>query len=322
MRLTSWLLWVKFSSCLCVLVLLFHKEITRDAWDSRRNSSAMLLVCPMPNPLFLPVASAQSLYSILSAFSPPPITQPLVFTYMQKSMPSREIPQAPLGLESTSTLLSRSPHFRPDPGSLLLLETKIQSSLMNFFFLDSRLWERGWDGKSLSLRLLLLTQRMPTNAQTFTLFPPYLEEHQWSPRSQHPGIHWGWPNKIMVFWSVFHRLLCGSSAYKHVSCLVPFSPSLWHICYSPQMTCNDLLFQSCYFRILEQILFPAGFPLLLLCLLLPLLIPRSHYTFFFFFLIKNVTFVLELLSVVLNIYSIFNIFHPYIFSQALHLMPK
>lgn len=95
----------------------------------------MLLVCPMPNPLFLPVASAQSLYSILSAFSPPPVTQPLVFMYMQKSVPSKEIPQAPLGLESTSTLLSLSPHFRPDPGSLLLLETKIQSSLMIFFFL-------------------------------------------------------------------------------------------------------------------------------------------------------------------------------------------
>lgn len=109
----------------CVLVLLFHKETTRDAWDSRRNSSAMILVCPMPNPLFLPVASAQSLYSILSAFSPPPVTQPLVFMYMQKPMPSREIPQAPLGLESTSTLLSLSPHFRPGPGSLLPLETKI-----------------------------------------------------------------------------------------------------------------------------------------------------------------------------------------------------
>mgnify|MGYP001856512340 FL=1 len=131
-----------------------------------------------------------------------------------------------------------------------------------------------------------------------------------------PNLNWRWPNKIMIFWSAFDRQLCGSPASTHMSCVV--LEYLFLLFFNIDIPHNNLLFQS-YFRLLEQ----SCSHMASSSLVMPsAATPDSQEPFYFSFMIKNATFVFELHSLNLNIYPIFNIFHPYFFSQALQVKAK
>lgn len=130
-----------------------------------------------------------------------------------------------------------------------------------------------------------------------------------------PNLNWRWPNKI-IFWSAFDRQFCGSPASTHMSCAA--LEYLFLLLFNTDIPHNNLLFQS-YFRLLEQ---SCSYMVSSSLVMLSAATPDSQEPFYFSFLIRSATFIFELHSLNLNIYPMFNIYHPYFFSQALHLEAK
>lgn len=250
-------------------MLLFHKETT--GYIERKGET------PEPSSRTLPYQILCSwLWHVLSlcitsspsALAPASITQPLASVYVQKSVPFSESSQAHVGLGVYQLHLSQSLHLVPGTRVPATAANKSAEQAHWCLLLDSPVSGKrseigrvqGW-GSSCSTRP---SQGAPRNM--LCCLNAYRSSGDQQGLSRVNNLGQVWPNEITLFDSALCRLLSGSWACTHASCLVHESLFLllFNIC--TEFVISRIWYAViCYFRIIsgswKKFLPPAGFHL-------------------------------------------------------------